>query len=528
MILYHAINSYQLLTCMIHCKLNHEKDEKIIIISNFLTRKHSNYIQLENLGFNKVIVLNEVPENVSDIEEYFDDIFKNNSISINHFNDIYVSGANGFFGIYLCKRNIEFNLFEESSGIISRPELLINIEENLSLKTIDLCKTYGLYDGKNKLIKDVYCNINAQLEGFYEEKAKHFGVIEELHRLSSDQRNDIIAFFGSKSSYGKAKESVLVLTQHFANLKIMSFEDQILIYQYLVDYFCEKTQVVFKPHPDDLLYYKKLFPESTVIQEKFPSELIPFIWDEKPNTIMTISSSGIANLKDDFEKMILFNSEFEREFKNIHKYYITLKYLNLINNNNESLIFGVGVNENLIQNLVNFSDVDFKNIEISSINSMFDIPENSILLIDDIEDYEMEDIHNFLKCIRKDIVIFFLDCKNEYKYYSLDNKHLFDFEAVIPIVIEKNKIKVDEFYENEKEEVIYLYSRKEGINYMIDEFVPKKILSNTGIELAVRKFTEEELKIKILEGRLEATEKRLLHYIKLTEELSTQLQSYNK
>lgn len=44
-----------------------------------------------------------------------------------------------------------------------------------------------------------------------------------------------------------------------------------------------------------------------------------------------------------------------------------------------------------------------------------------------------------------------------------------------------------------------------------------KKLDHTGIELSIENLTPEQERIKVLEGILEATEKRLLYYIKQVE-----------
>jgi len=49
-----------------------------------------------------------------------------------------------------------------------------------------------------------------------------------------------------------------------------------------------------------------------------------------------------------------------------------------------------------------------------------------------------------------------------------------------------------------------------------------KNLVNTGLDMSIEPLTPEQQRIKILEGILEATEKRLLYYIEAYEKLKTE------
>lgn len=49
-------------------------------------------------------------------------------------------------------------------------------------------------------------------------------------------------------------------------------------------------------------------------------------------------------------------------------------------------------------------------------------------------------------------------------------------------------------------------------------------LPNVGATVTAQGFSDKDLKIKLLEGMLDATEKRLLHYINLEKQLRNELE----
>lgn len=61
---------------------------------------------------------------------------------------------------------------------------------------------------------------------------------------------------------------------------------------------------------------------------------------------------------------------------------------------------------------------------------------------------------------------------------------------------------------------------------MAKDFHETVSLEDTGTELSIAQLTPEQVKIKMLEGILEATEKRLVEYIENEKRLMEELQKY--
>ena len=70
----------------------------------------------------------------------------------------------------------------------------------------------------------------------------------------------------------------------------------------------------------------------------------------------------------------------------------------------------------------------------------------------------------------------------------------------------------------EEEGILYFYSREERMRKMAAEFEYQKTLPRTGSEISIERMGEDEIRIRMLEGILEATEQRLLEYIRKEEE----------
>ena len=113
------------------------------------------------------------------------------------------------------------------------------------------------------------------------------------------------------------------------------------IYQYLADYFLPGRTLVIKPHPDDLLYYSSLFPDAVVINVKFPSELLPVLFDHRPAEIATVSSTAVGSLKRYFSHCLDMTPAFERDFWMTPRYDMALRFLRSLG---AEAPCGIGVN----------------------------------------------------------------------------------------------------------------------------------------------------------------------------------------
>lgn len=513
MLLFHAVSTYQLLLLIEYKIKYHMKDEAVLLLPDSLIQKFPQYDKLRKYFTD--IFLYEIRQpksrNISIKEatrEYFEAVFKMRGYNITDFDEIYVGCAHYYFGIYLASNDIPFVFFEDAAGMLSRPEVLIEMEEKYPTKR-GYNMQYGLYDGTCACIKKIVCNKRAQCRevGCVE----HFDVVEELLGLSEADREWIKKFFTDMETLDIKQNAVLFLTQHFANLQILSFEQQILIYQSVFDYFFEGKDIVIKPHPNDLMYYGKLFPQYKIIREVFPSEFLPVMFTNRPDMIATVSSTAINNLYPYFSKSFCLGTQYEKEFAYTHRYYVTVKLSRMLRCTNEQ-IHTVGTNNELIDAL--FSIESEKDGDVTS-----DLTNRKCYIVDDIDRHEGENVTAVIgkmEQLEDQDIIIFINTRMDYCFYDFYHKALWD--SIVPVCINKKKTRDEDFYADVNQEVVYVYTKNKEIRDMVENFEVKRSLLNTGMDIEVPHLSPEERRIKVLEGLLEATEKRLLHYIQVVEQ----------
>lgn len=522
MILYHAISSYQLIEVVLHKLIYNNEETSILMISKDVTRRLPQYEKF-NQYFADIIIYDNGIGNYSilkgnGLHEYFNNFFRHSKYNLNSFEKIYLACAHHSFGIYLCETNHHFIMFEDGAGAISRPEILELVEKKFVNKN-ELAKKYGLYNGLGNLID--YCIYNAKFQesGFQSsEKWVNFDVAEILNSLDFKVRDNLTHIFTQMDKINVPQKSALILTEHFANLRIFSWEKQIVLYQLLADYFLQDYHLIFKPHPDDLMYYSELFPNSDIIKDKFPAEILPYMFNTTPDLVATISSTAIYGLQQCFKEKLQFNYEFshkKKQFLHLNKYYSILNHIAL---NQIKKIYILGVNNVIINNLCKFNKFAFDNIVyIDDLNC--NIEDNSAIIIDEsplpVAEYS-QTICSFLDDLSEFVYVYFVNSNNDYCFYNYDYKYI--WKNIYPIEIRKTKTREKDLYIDLNTEYVYLYIK--GMkNIMKNTFEKELIYSGVTVSTIIE--DDKDLKIKMLQGMLAATEKRLLYYIEKSSKNNT-------
>ena len=254
MVLYHAVTAYQLLEIILFNKVHNNDENACILITSKLIhdineKELSKKFKLFQYDFNRA---NELKV------DYFDNLFRKHNININNFAKIYVPCAHHGFGIYLCQKNIKFIFFEDAAGAISRYTGVVKIEEKNQVKN-ELALKFGLYEGCGKCIQYRIGNVNAQEKSYDCSTINNFSVEDALLSLDIRNINQVLKIFTSKQKIKIDGIGVVILTEHLANLNILTWNEQIYMYQILVDYFCSDQFIIWKPHPDDILNYEDIY-----------------------------------------------------------------------------------------------------------------------------------------------------------------------------------------------------------------------------------------------------------------------------
>lgn len=459
MILYHIVTTDQLLHCILNKELFHKEQICYMILPDFINEKYPQFKRMEGLFFDKIfvfktsVVVKELDSNITN--EVVDNFLGENKIKIDEFTEIVLENPKSYFGRYLVRNRIDFTFLGEKRKFI-------NISE----------------------------------------------AIESIGKLDSSFIDRVLASYGIDQKIKIIRDSIVLLAQDFSNLGKMSFEKHRKIYQLVVDYFLQESNLVINSHPDDLMFYDILFPQSTVIRGEFPYELIPFIFTEKPQTVMTITALN-NNLKSYFKHHIHLN----KRFSITHDYYCIIKIINELKGYE---IYELNSDKLLLDNLLNMME-GTSGRNITSINSLSRISGKSIVIIDDFDcntTLLSQEISDFLKQTDIDPIIIFPNSNKEYMFYDYPNKLI--FESLVPVeILQNSTVDETEQYSN----TFFVYSKRRDIRNMINELTYEKLLRRSKEIIKVESLSEEQLRIKILEGILEATEKRLEHYVQIVSEL---------
>lgn len=302
MVLYHAVSSYQLLEVMLHRMLFENAEQAVLILPDFIVEKYPQYRKLEKNFFKKVYLFpySRIPHQEKDkirrdVKMYYEKIVP---YPLHSFSRIYIAGAHFYFTMYVIECGIPFVYFEDAAGMLSRAgELYRGLHKTYPIHA-EIALEYGLFDGTNTLIREIICLKSAQTKALTGKKYRDFSVEHALAEISEKQRKQVIRFFIKRRISTRADG--ILLTQQFSNLGLMSVQEQRELYRKLYERNLKGKSLLIKKHPDDHMDYRDIFPEAEYIRDVFPAELLPYVFQRRPEIIYTVDSTGCENLKDHF------------------------------------------------------------------------------------------------------------------------------------------------------------------------------------------------------------------------------------
>lgn len=129
-------------------------------------------------------------------------------------------------------------------------------------------------------------------------------------------------------------------------------------------------------------------------------------------------------------------------------------------------------------------------------------------------------MQDFMVNAGPDTMFIFINSQNDYCWYALDKKDL--WKDMSPVTIHKTlreDVNTESLYASLYDEVVYVYTKNENTMKEVKKMEIKKELPHVGIDISKFPLAEDQERIKMLEGILEATEQRLLYYIDKVKEL---------
>ena len=189
------------------------------------------------------------------------------------------------------------------------------IEDGVENYIVNICEThkinkfidkilhfFGIYFlnigeayGSHKNIKNVYLTKKFN-HPLIKEKVKIIDIEQTWNNIPEDRKKKILNLFNININLDSTSEIVLILTQPLSDSNLMSLDDELNIYQGFIDKFHDK-HIVIKPHPRDHKNYKEIYPESEILDQYFPVELLNLI-GIKPLAVCSIVSTSLLNFKD--------------------------------------------------------------------------------------------------------------------------------------------------------------------------------------------------------------------------------------
>lgn len=198
-------------------------------------------------------------------------------------------------------------------------------------------------------------------------------------------------------------------------------------------------------------------------------------------------------------------------FLSTHKIYIALKYIEQINKNSRLFVSGYPISL-----FKGFICKEFFGMSLTD-----NIENADFIIIDDFDNQEKNEsnklIEYYQQLTNKQEIIY-INSKNEYLEYSFFYELV---ENIYPIVIEKKVLRQEHIYQNIDDEIFFIINKQKII---VKDFYMAKELVNTGISMQTKKMTKEEIRIKVLEGILEATEKRVVYLLEENKKLKEKIE----
>lgn len=519
--LYYALTNYHLLCCILHVFKYHSGEENVL----YLSRWHPDCIEMiNNLRkaniFSRVEIFNEVDSPSGnkkinskqmgyDIDEIVSKIPINFISDVNSSKEINIAGDHYCCSIYLVKKQINYNYFEDACGILSDEDRLLRYLKNNDYSRYQIIKKLKL-PGNHSYILKRFGNLSQQQEGYFNEKDIDFSIPDILKEISKNDISRVINVF-SNQKIRLPDNAVLFLTFHYVTMQLLNLEEQKLLYLLLVDYFYNDKKLVIKPHPSDIQPdYSEWFPDSIVLPRKMPSELLPILNSKKFFRALTAYSTSITLLRNYCNDVVSFSPNIEKNFYSINKCYFVLQILKNYSISDYE-VFGFGVDDSIINNLM--YEYNISSFKVSFIDNIDVIQKNNkkVILIDNFEINDLESL--FVEKISEDDIVFFLDFE---KLTNFLNKSLVHINNLFSIFLSKTLKDRNKGCEKIllNDEVIELYCcDRKFIDYVASQIILKKLkYSNIVISMEtniVNKINSLYDKVKLSEN----TNNQLKEYI---------------
>ena len=511
---YYALTTYHVLCCVLHKMAVHPQEPATLLLSDIHRNSVAFARRYEQSGiFDRVVVLPEL--SVLDHQRYLErkhlpvklilraccrrmeELLKAQQVSLKG-QELYLCPDHFPFGWYVIKNRMPYHCFEEGSGVLSDREFALhNMKRNKT--QYQLCFDLGCF-GDNEYAIEVLADVGKQKPGYTNPKMKDFSVDRILSEMEPERRQVVLDFFGMGEPLSLRENSVLLLTQHMANLGLMTLEEQHRLYQLFADYlFPAGSHLVIKPHPDDIAgNYRRIFPGSEVLPFAMPSELMRYGVKGRFQKAAAAYSTSVRSMGYLCDETLCFDSRILTDWKYIPEYDCTVRFLqeigakSAVTNGDEGLLTELS---SMAGDKIAFTHQE--HLDTSA----------EYVVISDLEEENPDplerarEMESYLKAANAKAVVFCQE-REQFSFFTGENQPV--FAHIRPITLKMG----------DQQRQIFVYTKEKAIMEKAEQFHQQKELPYTGVTVDMKGIsTSEAEKIRVLEGVLAATEKRLNDYI---------------
>ena len=309
-VLYHGVSSYHLLEALLHRRLCHPGAWAALLLPDFIAQKYPWWEKLAARGWFQQVRLFPylaIPHR-GRAQVARDACLAYDSLGLpplGSFSHVYVAGAHFYFSLCLLERGVPFSLMEDAAGMLSRPQEAAAALGAKFPQHAALAQGLGLFSGRNPLVREVVCLLEAQRPGVpLPQPARDFSVQRALEALPPGERRRLLRLFGLKRVRTRAQ--AILLTQQFSGLGLLTQGEQAALYRRLGEGLLRGVPLLVKKHPDDPLDYRQLLPGAQQLAGTFPAELLPYLFrGPRPRQVYAFGSTSLYNLGDHFETVSL-------------------------------------------------------------------------------------------------------------------------------------------------------------------------------------------------------------------------------
>lgn len=197
-----------------------------------------------------------------------------------------------------------------------------NYEYQLS-DILEKSKKYNhLILGIDERVNNIYLSGYEEIPEFYDKnKVKKIDIHNLWLNCSPKKQEVILKVFGMDIiNFDLYKGcNFCLITQCFSGAGYITESKQIEIYSNILKHY-HQEQVIIKPHPNDYINYKMVFPRAKIFSKDVPFELFYYIFGHKIDKYITISSTSAYIIpKNRIDKYDFYGDNVDEDNKKINE-----------------------------------------------------------------------------------------------------------------------------------------------------------------------------------------------------------------